>query len=109
MQDTDLYIKIKTISDYRQLNESHDYLIKLFYLYCYVEEILNQIGYCESLYASLKQLDDDNELYKSNEFKKRYRSLLVWYNIMTMLMRQCDLFGRLMGMFSIYLFPKAQS
>jgi hypothetical protein len=97
MEDEDLFLKFKTISDYRQLNESHGYLMKLFYLYCYVEDVLNRIGYCESLYSSIKQLDDDNKLYKSNEFKKRYKSLLLWYNIMTMLMRQCDLYGRLFG------------
>jgi hypothetical protein len=97
MEDDDLITKFKTISDYRLLNESHDYLIKLFYLYCYVEDVLNRVGYCESLYSSIKQLDDENKLYKSHEFKKRYKSLLLWYNIMTMLMRQCDLFGRLFG------------
>jgi hypothetical protein len=86
-----------TVSDFRRLNESPKYICKLSYLYCYIEDILNRVGYMESLYPSLKSLENEVPLYASEEFTNRIKTLLLWYNIMTDLMRQCDLFGRFLG------------
>lgn len=86
-----------TASDYRRLNESPKYICKLSYLYCYIEDILNKVGYIESLYPSVKALELEEPNYASEEFTERIKTMLLWYNIMTNLMRQCDLFGRLLG------------
>ena len=89
--------KLYNASDYRRLNESPKYICKLSYLYCYIEDILNRVGYIESLYPSLKALEKEESLYASEDFQNRIKTLLLWYNIMTDLMRQCDLFGRFLG------------
>lgn len=88
---------LKTASDYRTLNEYPVYIAKLTYFHCFIAELLEKLDQFESMYQSLRHLEQSEPKYASKEFQNRLKSLALWYNVTSELMRQCDLFGRFLG------------
>ena len=88
-----------TPTDYSNLFEAEykNYIDQLCYLYWMVEDVINRIGYVESLYPSTRLLKLNEPSYASNDFEATSKTLLLWYKIMTELMKTCDVMGRFLG------------
>ena len=89
--------KYKTPLDYSNLNENKNYIDQLCYLYWLVEDVINRIGYIESLYPSLRLLKLNQPSYASQSFEATTKTLLLWYKTMSELMSKCDLMGKFLG------------
>lgn len=93
----DISANIKTPADYSLLFDHKIYTDQLCYLYWLVEDVLNEIGYIESLYPSQRMLRKDQPAYANQKFESTFKTLLLWYKIMTDLMHKCDKFGKYLG------------
>jgi hypothetical protein len=95
--NNDIYKKMKSPCDYSRLYQHKDYIDQLCYLYWLVQDVLNRIGYVESLYPSTRILRECQPAYACSKFEGIHNTLMLWYKIMTDLMNKCDLLGRFLG------------
>jgi hypothetical protein len=95
--DNEINKSMKSPSDYSLLYEHKSYIDQLCYLYWLVEDILNRITYIETLYPSTKAMSKDQPDYANEKFESTYKTLLLWYKIMTGLLNSCDVLGRYLG------------
>lgn len=89
----DIQEKLITPLDYSNLYESKVYIDQLCYLYWMVEEVINRIGYIESLYPSMRLLKENQLSYADPNFEATTKTLLLWYKTMTELMSKSDVLG----------------
>ncbi len=90
----DIDQKLKSPLQYSSLYESKVYIDQLCYLYWLVEDVINRIGYIESLYPSLRQLKLNQPSYEDKNFDGQTKTLMLWYKIMTELMSKSDILGK---------------
>lgn len=93
----DMRQNMKSPGDYSQLYEHKVYTEQLCYLYWLVVDVVNEIGYIESLYPSQRLLRNSQPAYADAKFESTTKTLLLWYKIMTDLMHKSDQFGRYLG------------
>lgn len=95
--DNEIFKSMKSPCDYSLLYEHKSYIDQLCYVYWLVEDILNRITYIETLYPSTKAMRKDQPDYANEKFDSTYKTLLLWYKIMTGLMNSCDILGKYLG------------
>jgi hypothetical protein len=93
----DINENMKSPRDYSRLYEKTNYIDQLCYLYWLVLDVINRVGYIESLYPSLRLLKADQPSYADREFQGTMKTLLLWYKKMTDLMNKCDTLGKFLG------------
>ena len=61
-----------------------------------VEELLKKIDRCERLFPSRRRLQEDNELWREEEFSARVKVLCMWYNITVQLHQKTRQLGHVL-------------
>jgi hypothetical protein len=98
LMDNEMRMHMKTPSDYSCLfKHNKSYIDQLCYIYWLVQDILNQIGYIESLYPSSNALSVAQPAYAAPKFDSITKTLILWYKMMTDLMQKNDLLGNFLG------------
>jgi len=99
----DIEQKLKSPLEYSNLYESKVYIDQLCYLYWLVEDVINRIGYIESLYPSVRILKLSQPSYADKNFDATTKTLMLWYKIMTELMSKSDILGEWLWIFERFL------
>jgi hypothetical protein len=69
---------IKSPIEYSMLYEKKPYIDQLCYLYWLVEDLINEIGFIESLYPSVEALKADQPAYADRAFESTIKTLILW-------------------------------
>ncbi|ESO84956.1 hypothetical protein LOTGIDRAFT_168212 [Lottia gigantea] len=62
-----------------------------------VEALLHKLDKCERLYPTTKSFNEANDLYASETFGHRVKSLILWLNITRDLCHRINLLGKILG------------
>ncbi|XP_071112541.1 mitogen-activated protein kinase kinase kinase 4-like [Haliotis cracherodii] len=67
-----------------------------------VKKLLDDLDDCESLYPTTKAFAKENDLYASEQFNQRVKSLCLWLNITRDLCHKMKLLGRVLGVQNVH-------